>query len=332
MKTNESPLVTVVTACYKNFTHIYETISSVLKQNYPKIEYIICDDGSAEFPEEQIRKYVDEHKHSLIDFVIIHHTQNIGTVRNLNSAYKSGKGQYFINLSCGDVFFERDTVSKIVKAFIVNKADVVVTSRILYHNDYDPVCLLPHINERKIIKSNDTSLKQYKALILGQAYDMASGSAMSYSREIMKKYDFFDESYVLWEDGPFLIKYLWENKLCFAYDIISIWYEDGGTSSGSLHPKLVQDTILYNKTERIKHTEILNSEEKKQLSYQIGNFYLTYAGKNSKAKKALFCLRHLCEYLFYRRIFMERKKRIQFDDSKLRSLKYDLFFLDEKKE
>ena len=43
MNTN-TPLVTVVTLCYKKFDHIFKTIDSVLSQTYTEIESIISSD------------------------------------------------------------------------------------------------------------------------------------------------------------------------------------------------------------------------------------------------------------------------------------------------
>ena len=38
------PLVSVVTITYRKFEYIYDTIDSVLNQDYDNIEYIISDD------------------------------------------------------------------------------------------------------------------------------------------------------------------------------------------------------------------------------------------------------------------------------------------------
>ena len=47
------PLITVLTLSY-NSTYIYESIQSVLEQSYPHIEYIIVDDGSGAFCQDEI--------------------------------------------------------------------------------------------------------------------------------------------------------------------------------------------------------------------------------------------------------------------------------------
>lgn len=321
-----SPLITVITATYNNFSRIAETIQSVLRQDYPRIEYIICDDCSEDFPRDEIETLIYNYGAHLEGFTIIRQAQNIGTVRSLNAAYKVSKGDYILNLSRGDTFFEKDTVSKIVNIFLSKHANVVVTSRLLYQDDYQPICFLPHHEEWEIIQTYTTPHEQYKAFILGQFYDMASGSAMYFSRKTIEKYNYFDEKYCLWEDGPFLIKYLWNEPLELAFNIISIWYEDGGVSRGGLHPKLVQDTILFNETERIAHHDILSTAEARKLEYLTGAFRIDYLEGGAVTKKALFRLKHLPEYWFFKGIFRQRLQAQENDQKVIENLQYELYF------
>ncbi len=99
-------------------------------------------------------------------------------------------------------------------------------------------------------------------------YDMASGSAMYYSRKILEEMGYFDEEYVLWEDGPFLAKYLYKYSLTFAYDILSIWYEKGGVSSSQkIHPLLAADAVKFNMTTRLLHIDEFNNFDRRKVLY-----------------------------------------------------------------
>ena len=67
-----NPVVTVVTLSYKKFDYIFHAIDSVLSQTYPYIEYIIADDGSPNFPMDEIEEYVRENKkENIIEFHVI---------------------------------------------------------------------------------------------------------------------------------------------------------------------------------------------------------------------------------------------------------------------
>lgn len=260
------PKVSIVTLTYKKFEKLLDTMSSVFAQDYNDIEYIICDDGSEIFPYDQVQCFIETNKRDNVSVKILQNPENVGTVKNINRAYKEAAGKYIINLSCGDVFFTDIAVTQIVNRFEETNANVLVTSRLFYENDFQPICFLPHYEERDILKKLDTSLKQYKAFILSRFYDMASGSAMYFRNETIKNYNFFDERYRLWEDGPFLAKYLWNDKLEMAYDIVSIWYEKGGMSTNVNSPArimLLKDAAFFDRGEKLEHLNCFSNKEKR---------------------------------------------------------------------
>lgn len=78
----------------------------------------------------------------------------------------------------------------------------------------------------------NTAQKQYKQMSLGRSYEFASGAALYYRTSLMKRLGWYDERYVLWEDGPLLARCAREGiKICTAYDIVSIKYRAGGIST-----------------------------------------------------------------------------------------------------
>ena len=48
-------LVSIITATYKKFDRLIDSINSVIAQDYSNIEYIITDDGSDDFPYSRIK-------------------------------------------------------------------------------------------------------------------------------------------------------------------------------------------------------------------------------------------------------------------------------------
>ena len=304
-----SELFSVVTLTYTNFEHLKETVLSVLAQDYSDIEYIICDDGSREFPEEQITKWIENNKGTnLRRYKILRQGKNVGTVRNINYAYKHAMGDYYINLSCGDVFFEIQTLSKIAEYMINKGSKMLVTSRLLYTGEFIPVGLVPHYYERARLYKMASREDQYQEFLKTRMYGMASGSVLCTSKAIMDELGYFDERYTLLEDGPLLAKYLKEYKLDFYPELVSIWYEQGGVSTGGireLSPTLQKDTALFNQCER-KFQEPPSSLEKRRKKFMKAR-----RAAETKTQK-LFCYLaypiNTAAFLAFK--FMDRTKRI----------------------
>lgn len=315
MNERDFPLVSIVTATYMHFDKLYRTIDSVYMQDYPNIEYIITDDGSSNFPINMIEDYLASQHRANVKYQIIHHTKNCGTVKNLNNAYRQTNGTYVFNLSCGDVFFDQDVVKKLVERLQTTDGDVLVASRILYEGDFEPICFLPHYDERKIIESYSTNLLQYKAFITNRYYDMASGSAMYFSKRILTKLGYFDERFFLWEDGPFLSKYLTEYSLTFAYDIIAIWYETGGVSTvhtGTISSIMQADIEKFHRIASLAHKDLLTLEEKRLVIFESKHFLW----RRIKYRLCFLNIFFLPEY-FQRRKYNKRREKSFDNDRKM---------------
>lgn len=70
--------VTVISLSYNNI-NLIKSIDSVIHQSYPNIEYIIIDDGSAEFDLEETWEYVTTNKSdSIKKFIILHNEKKWG--------------------------------------------------------------------------------------------------------------------------------------------------------------------------------------------------------------------------------------------------------------
>ena len=301
----KEPLVTIVTLTYNKFDSIYKTISSVFKQDYANIELIISDDGSSSFPEQEIQKYIESNNIYNLEVRVIRHPINIGTVKNINHAYREARGEYIINLSCGDVLFEKGTVSKIMKRFRETGADLILTSKIAYQNNYEPLFLVPYLDERSIIEKLDTNIKQYKQIVLQEYNGFASGSVVNIKKSLIEEMGYYDENYYVLEDYPFFIKYTMNKKIELAHDIISIWYEIGGISTeGRLKrgSKLYDDMVLLSTKEKLRHKELFNKKEIKRIKYRIARLMA------QDSELIYTYIKYLPQLIYYLRYSSKRKK------------------------
>ena len=94
------PLVTVVTPNYNYEKFIAETISSVLKQDYPNIEYIVVDDGSTDNSVSVIKEILSHNPNS---FKLIEQN-NSGQSSALNNGFRNSNGEILCWLNSDDLF------------------------------------------------------------------------------------------------------------------------------------------------------------------------------------------------------------------------------------
>lgn len=304
-------LVSIITLSYNSMNTIYKTIDSILIQDYAAIEIVIADDCSSNFNLAEINEYIDNNKrNNIINSQVYQNSENIGTVKNINNAIKKCSGKIIMNLSADDIFYNEHIVSEIVNEFNVSGCNYLVTRRAAFRNDpQNPDFLIPSDYEISKIKRFKTPEQEYAALFIGKFYNMASGSVLYYKKEYIEKFGYFDESFRLWEDGPFFAKsILTDGMLHYNYNIISIRYKLGGISTGNTSPVLLQDMIEFLKTGlNDKHIKGFNKRILKKWYFNLTANY----GKKIKRCLSLLLYPDVYLYQLIDRIFSSGKTKIK---------------------
>lgn len=117
------PLVSIITVVFNGANHIEETITHVLGQTYPNIEYIIIDGGSTDGTVDIIKKY---------ELRLAYWTSrpDKGLYYAMNDGLKQARGQ-IIGLINADDFYDVNAVEEVVKFFSANDVDVCCTDVII---------------------------------------------------------------------------------------------------------------------------------------------------------------------------------------------------------
>lgn len=100
--TAEEPLVTVVTPTLQTERFISATIESVMKQDYPKIEYIVMDGGSTDGTLDVLRSYERKHPRN-IDFRWFS-SPDKGTSDAINNGLARAQGSVLGYLNADDTY------------------------------------------------------------------------------------------------------------------------------------------------------------------------------------------------------------------------------------
>lgn len=267
---NTKPLVTVVCLTYRKYEYIYRNIDSVLNQDYSNIEYIISDDGCDLFPKEDIENYL-KNRNTNIQYKVISHSLNQGTVKHINEIYSLAKGEILVPLSADDEFSDNSIVTQIVNSFEQKNCSILVTARWFLNEDTGACKMQPaYIEQKYISKHLIDSMSQLKATLFEEFFDVLAGSTLYMRKDFFEQMGGFDESYRLLEDWPFFTDYTSENTIDFDFSILAIKYRAGGVSNSGKGNKIIMPDIdLYNSTTRIKYRHLLDSFSKKKLDYVI---------------------------------------------------------------
>ena len=114
MDTN-TPLVSVVVLTYNSSSFIEQTLNSVLKQNYERIELIVSDDGSKDITCRIVEEWIDIHSKSFERCALIKSYTNRGTCKNYNQGVFNSHGEYIKTL--GNMFTTKEFYSHFCVVF-----------------------------------------------------------------------------------------------------------------------------------------------------------------------------------------------------------------------
>lgn len=102
------PKVSIVTVVFNAKEYLKETITSVITQSFPNIEYIIIDGLSTDGTVEIIKKF-----DASISYWISEKDQGIYDA--MNKAIEKASGEWILFLNAGDTFYSNDSIEKFLQ-------------------------------------------------------------------------------------------------------------------------------------------------------------------------------------------------------------------------
>lgn len=255
---NADNLVSILVLSYNNLQYMKDCLDSIFEQDYPSIEIVISDDFSSDFSKDEIEQYIETNKKdNIINYIIHQNPCNLGTVKNLNKAIGLATGNYFVNFSCDDIFFDNHVISSIVN-FYLDTNYIIAAGKIALYDEQLKGCLLtfPVWNYIKYVYGNPIDC--YKKLCDG---NFIPSVGMSYKRELIDRYGIYDEDYKLINDYPRWL-YLTRNGCCIGYiDKFISKYRQGGISTSTRDDKIDQmynaDLALITKKEILPYVNLI---------------------------------------------------------------------------
>ena len=199
-----NPLVSVVVPTYNQGRYLPIALDSVMFQDYPNIELIICNHGSTDNTTEVIKEYVNsvsKEKVSYLDYFneenkqyvrhydfkypqnrkvkIFESKENIGAVNSYNIGFKNSSGKYCMYLVADDYLLP-NAISEMVEILEREEVDVVYADMFVVDD------------EGRIIQrlgKPDWSFRR----CLADWFHL--GVCRLYKRELHEKYGYYDVKY-----------------------------------------------------------------------------------------------------------------------------------------
>lgn len=110
--------VSIITIVFNNRSCISSCINSVISQTYPNIEHIVIDGGSTDGTQNEIELFRDN-----LAFYVSE--KDNGLYDALNKGIQKATGDIIGILHSDDLFYETNTILKIIDAFQKSDADLV---------------------------------------------------------------------------------------------------------------------------------------------------------------------------------------------------------------
>lgn len=286
--------VSVIVLSYNNFSLLERCIKSIAQQSYSNCEIIFSDDGSKNLNIAQVQDNINSIVKDRMEVKYNFNSENKGTVKSFNIAIDLSSGELIVPLAIDDYFADENSIEHIVNYFNANRV-LLGTSYVCEKKD-NKISIRPNKNELHTLRDSKSAIN---AMIRHGLF--FRGACTYYHRDVFKLYGKFDETYRLYEDIPFLYKYLKENNTVAIVPYICTIYSKEGISSKKIPPlALRDDRIRFYK--RIADENVRN---KRWIDYAI----YRNVNPNGKIKKILYYSDIIIAKMIYS-LFFKRKELV----------------------
>lgn len=205
----KQPKITVITASYNAKNTIEQTISSVVNQDYPDIEYVIVDGGSTDGTVSVIEEYASSYNIQWIS------EPDQGLYDALNKGVQMATGDYIEIIGADDALVSADIISQVVHE--MNQNTDVFAGQVWYVDE----------DSKKQSPYTNVSMRNRSTYRGG----MSPHAAMFARRELLLRYP-FDTSYRIAGDYKFFLQCYYDEKVQIQYsDIMVAFFATSGLSS-----------------------------------------------------------------------------------------------------
>lgn len=208
-----NPLVSVIVTSYNQQELLNRAVASVLEQTYSPIEIIIVDDFSTDGSRDWIIDIANTHPEK-IRYCL--QPQNVGIPRNKNTGFRLAKGEFITYLDGDDTYYSTK-IEKEVGVFQLQPEYDVVYSNFDF-KEFDGRFIKTwaevQLPEGDIFKPVVQGLFPHKHL---HRFEM-------FRRKVMYDLGFYDESFSIYHDLDFMMRYAAKYKVGNTLNVGSTYF------------------------------------------------------------------------------------------------------------
>lgn len=207
---------------------ILATLNSVVIQQACSFEVIIADDGSTDFFEPEIHAFMQ--KHNFVNYRIIAHEQNQGTVKNILDAVHTAEGKYIKPISPGDYLYDSQTLFEVF-SFMEKYQAKIAFGDMVYYGWEDGLLQVANVKtpvDDAMYLPDNARYNSRRAAKHQMVYnDNISGAAVFYERECFRDRLETICGQVVYAEDTMLQLFALQNVRIYKIPRFLIWYEYG---------------------------------------------------------------------------------------------------------
>lgn len=262
--TKEYQLVTIITPTYNRADFIEETILSVIKQDYPNIEYIVLDDGSTDNTSKILEKYKGQ--------IIWKRHDNVGEQNTVNQGFQMAKGDLVCFVNSDDPLYP-GAIQKMVRALQDNPDSLAA------YPDWDEIDA-----SSKIIRT--LRLPEYDIQEMLTSLDVSLGPGLVFRRKSINSKDLRDAPLKYAGDLDLYFRLALSGRLIHVPEVLATHRVHASAASttgkgGDMADQLVK--VVYQALDHPNFPQDLRNMRPK-IRYRIHDLATKYCGSDVPAK------------------------------------------------
>ncbi len=228
----DAPLFSVIILTFLQRHLLEDCIDSILKQTYPNIELIICDDCSADFDVEDVRQYIDENKENNIKNIVVYKQPfNVGTTANAQKGVELSNGKYFKLHAGDDMLYNEDVLEKMAGKLRDKNVHLLAGRSVACQHDGTMTDhYYPSIQAVTEMVNGDAQ-RQFELMGTQSWGEYINAPAVFWKRSFFDAIGGFDLRYKYTEDWPMWLKITGAGYRITMIEEVTTIYRYGGISN-----------------------------------------------------------------------------------------------------